>query len=387
MTQLAAVPAASPALQKFDSVAKLLQSEKVQSAIARALPKHLTAERMIRVAMTAIQKVPKLAECDQRSLINAIVQCSELGLEPNTPLQHAYLIPFYNKNTKRSEVQVIPGYRGLIALARRSNQVNGIYAEIVYENDFFEVSFGLEKNLIHKPDLNREDRGAMIGAYAVAKFKDGYTDFEYMSAAEIEKIRKRSMAGDSGPWKTDTGEMWRKTPIRRLCKRLPMSIEDNTLQKAIEIDSYHDAGFDNIAPLEIGSGDETPEVITEEQRVLLIEMAKASNTDLGALIGEYGFELVAHVTVDKYDDILRAASPDVTHTDAQVEPVAETPDEEDNAPKSDESKRADLLIVATEAYRSLKANAKLNADKSLGAKSLKDLDADELIAFIDTFGN
>lgn len=328
-TAIAPQPAASPALQKFQSVATLLQSDSVQSAIARALPKHMTAERMIRVAMTALQKTPKLAECDQRSLVNALVQASELGLEPNTPLGEAYLIPYWNGTTKRTEAQLMPGYRGLIKLARQSEKIDGIYAELVFEKDFFSVELGLEKNLQHRPDLNSDDRGAMIGAYAVAKFKDGYTDFEYMNSAEIEKIRKRSKSGDNGPWKTDTGEMWRKTTIRRLTKRLPLSVEDNAFRKAVEFDSSFDMNIGNMAPLELGDGgaDEgnAPDVITESQRMELVDAAKNSGSDITAIVHSFGFDLLADITVDKFDEILAALqiSPSVTEPSAETAPASD----------------------------------------------------------------
>ena len=379
------------ALEKFNSVATLLQSDKVQNAIARALPRHITAERMIRVAMTALQKTPALAECDQRSLINAIIQASELGLEPNTPLGHAYLIPFYNKNTGRKEAQLMPGYRGLIALARRSGQVQGIYAELVYEHDYFEITYGLDKNLIHRPDLNREDRGELIGVYAVAKFKDGYTDFEYMNAAEVEKIRKRSQAPDK-IWVTDRGEMWRKTPIRRLAKRLPLSIEDATLQKAIEIDSFHDAGFDaDITPLEIGSG--SPEVITEEQRVALVDAAKVSGADLTPITNAAGFEMLAHITVDQYDAILdtvKAWTPDVTTADAQdaAPPVADDAKANNAAePAAKVDERSQLVAEAAALYEALDPSLVEKADEFLGMSAIPDLTVPKLKNFIKTFGS
>lgn len=325
-------------LEKFNTVATLLQSDKVQMAIARALPRHMTPERMIRVAMTALQKTPKLAECDQRSLIGAIIQSAELGLEPNTPLGYAYLIPYWNSQTKRNEAQLMVGYRGFMALARRSGQVQGIYAEIVYEKDFFEITYGLDKNLTHKPALNIEDRGAMIGAYAVAKFKDGYTDFEYMDAIQIGKIRARSKSADTGPWVTDTGEMWRKTPIRRLSKRLPLSIEDATYAKALDVEEkFHDTGFGDVIPLELGEGDTTPEFITEEQRVALVDAAKKSGNDLTQIVQAAGFEMMAEITVDKYDDILAAISEaKVTAPEAEEKaaPVAEAPIEEVLAKKT-----------------------------------------------------
>jgi phage RecT family recombinase len=390
-TAIATAQPTNPALQKFNSVAALLQSDKVQSAIARALPKHMTPERMIRVAMTALQKTPKLAECEPRSLVNALVQASELGLEPNTPLGEAYLIPYWNSKSKQTEAQLMPGYRGLIKLARQSEKVDGIYAELVYEKDFFSIEYGLNKDLKHRPALNEEDRGELIGAYAVAKFKDGYTDFEYMSAAEIEKIRKRSKSPDAGPWVTDKGEMWRKTPIRRLTKRLPLSVEDNAFRKAVEVDSNYDLDLGNVAPLELPQA----EVITEEQRMALVDASKASGSDLTAIVHSFGFDLLAEITTDRYEEILAAVSvapgeplqqPDSTATAAAAETTGDAP-AEDSQPSIDaaESKLADLKTAAIERFRELKGKQKTEAEGFLGTKAIGDLDAAQLTEFLEKF--
>jgi phage RecT family recombinase len=387
-TAIATAQPTNPALQKFNSVAALLQSDKVQSAIARALPKHMTPERMIRVAMTALQKTPKLAECEPRSLVNALVQASELGLEPNTPLGEAYLIPYWNSKSKQTEAQLMPGYRGLIKLARQSEKVDGIYAELVYEKDFFSIEYGLNKDLKHRPALNEEDRGELIGAYAVAKFKDGYTDFEYMSAAEIEKIRKRSKSPDAGPWVTDKGEMWRKTPIRRLTKRLPLSVEDNAFRKAVEVDSNYDLDLGNVAPLELPQA----EVITEEQRMALVDASKASGSDLTAIVHSFGFDLLAEITTDRYEEILAAASvaPGEPAQQPESTTAAETPvdaSDEDSQPTIDpaESKLADLKTAAIERFRELKGKQKTEAEGFLGTKSIGDLDAAQLTEFLEKF--
>src|SRR5690606_11267902 len=121
------------------------------------------------------------------------------------------------------ECQFVIGYKGMIDLARRSGNIESIYAQVVKENDEFEYQYGLEPDLKHKPAM--KDRGKTIGAYAVAKFKDGGYQFEFMSVDEIEKRRKRSAAKDSGPWVTDYDEMCMKTVIRHMFKYLPISIE------------------------------------------------------------------------------------------------------------------------------------------------------------------
>jgi recombination protein RecT len=289
---------------KYKTVFNLLNSDMVVGQIKRALPNHMTPERMIRVALTAIQKTPKLAECEQRSLIGAIVQASELGLEPNTPLGHCYLIPYWNSTSKQNEAQLQIGYRGFIALARRSGEISSVSAEIVYSKDEFYVGYGTDRKLLHVPLLNNPERGEPLGAYAVVVFKDGFTDFEYMDSVQIGKIRARSKSGDSGPWKTDTDEMWRKTPIRRLAKRLPLAIQDSDLLKAAVHDEYTDLGFGEMVPVELPPASQ---VITEEQRVALVNLATEkgiSGEQLSQLVTEEGFEMLAHITQDRYADIV-----------------------------------------------------------------------------------
>ena len=184
--------------------------------IQRALPKHLDADRLTRIAMTTIRQTPKLLDCNIQSLLAAVMQSAQLGLEPNI-LGQAYIIP-YGK-----EAQFIIGYRGMIDLARRSGHIESIYAHPVYDQDDFDYEYGLDPKLRHKPAIG--DRGQFIGAYGVAKFKDGGYHFEFMPKAEIDKRRGRSKASGNGPWVTDYEEMACKTVIRHMFKYLPISIE------------------------------------------------------------------------------------------------------------------------------------------------------------------
>lgn len=190
--------------------------EQMGPEIQRALPKHLDADRLARIAMTTIRQTPKLLECNIQSLLAAVMQSAQLGLEPNI-LGQAYIIP-YGK-----EAQFIIGYRGMIDLARRSGHIESIYAHPVYDQDEFDYEYGLEPKLRHKPAMG--DRGEFIGAYGVAKFKDGGYHFEFMPKSEIDKRRGRSKAKNSGPWVTDYEEMACKTVIRHMFKYLPISIE------------------------------------------------------------------------------------------------------------------------------------------------------------------
>jgi recombination protein RecT len=219
----------------INNVRALLERSKTQ--IAMALPKHLNADRIIRVAMTSIQRTPKLLECDPITLVGAVIQSSQLGLEPDGILGHAYLVPFKNTKKNRMEVQFIPGYKGLIDLARRSGQVNRISAHVVYENETFNMEYGTKEILEHKP-LPPSTRGDRKGVYAVAVLNDGSPHFEWLWNEEIEAVKRQSKAS-FGPWQTHEDEMIRKTAIRRLVKYLPLSVE---LAKAAAIDELADAG-------------------------------------------------------------------------------------------------------------------------------------------------
>lgn len=210
--------------------------ERSRSQIVAALPRHMTAERMMRVCNTAVQRTPKLLDCEPRSLIGAIVQASQLGLEPDGTLGHAYLIPFNNRKSGKVECQFIPGYKGLIELARRSSQISTIYAQCVFANDAWDFQFGLEPQLRHTP--TSEEPGEMIAVYAVARLRDGGAQFEWMWKRQVDAIRKSSRAANDGPWVTHYEEMAKKTALRRLCKLLPTSPE---LARAVALDEQAEA--------------------------------------------------------------------------------------------------------------------------------------------------
>lgn len=223
--------ALSPQQQNVKTIQSLM--EQYKGEIAKALPKHMTADRMARVALTCLRVNPKLAECDPLSFMGAIIQASALGLEPGSQ-GHAYLIPFRNKKKGIVECQFIPGYRGLIDLARRSGQIESIAAHIVKENDHFDFEYGLNEKLIHKPA--RGDRGANVYVYAVAKLKGGGYQFEVMDMQQIYAIRDRRPY-ENDVWKTDFDEMARKTAVRRIYKYLPTSVE---MANAMYFDEMHD---------------------------------------------------------------------------------------------------------------------------------------------------
>ncbi|MFJ7700031.1 recombination protein RecT [Lysinibacillus fusiformis] len=203
--------------------------KKMGPEIQRALPKHMDADRIARIALTAVRTTPKLLECDQISFVAALMQSAQLGVEPNTGLGQAYLIPYGGK------VQFQLGYKGLIDLAVRSGQYKAIYAHEVYEEDKFSFAYGLHKDLVHVPSTNPE--GEPIGYYAVYHLKNGGYDFVYWTREHIDKHAKTfSQAVQKGwtsPWKTNYDAMAKKTVLKEVLKYAPKSIE---LQKVVEAD-------------------------------------------------------------------------------------------------------------------------------------------------------
>lgn len=197
----------------------LLNSDAIRAQIARALPAHMTPDRFLRVATTTMLRVPKLANCDQTSFMQAMLTCSQLGIEPDN--RRAYLIPFENRKLGIIECQLIIGFMGLLELAKRSGEVASWKAETVKERDVF----SWESGIIHHSINWREDRGKLECVYSVVKLSNGEIDTEVMTLAEVESIRQRSRSKDSGPWVTDFEEMAKKTVIRRHSKRLTLSPE------------------------------------------------------------------------------------------------------------------------------------------------------------------
>ncbi len=220
-----------PAKKATMSVVDVLQSPQMLAQIKMALPKHITAERLARIALTQLRQTPKLLECTRESLLGAIMQCAQLGLEPGT-LGQCWLIP-YGK-----EATFILGYRGMAQLAWRSSQIASIAARAVFEGDVFAYDFGTDE-IKHQPG-GTTDPAKLTHVYAIVRTSNGGRLWDVMTRAEVEAIRKRSRAGESGPWKTDYAEMAKKTVMRRLFKIAPLSAE---LQTAMALDDAADQGI------------------------------------------------------------------------------------------------------------------------------------------------
>lgn len=229
----------------------------MEPQIRKALPSVITPERFTRMVLTALSSTPKLQTCTPQSFLGAMMQAAQLGVEPNTPLGQAYLIPYGNV------CQFQLGYKGLIDLAYRSGEVSSIQAHEVHENDTFEYEYGLEPKLKHVPA--QKDRGNVIMYYAVLKLKNGGIGFEVMSREDVEKFAmKKSKAYRSGPWQTDFDEMAKKTVLKKVLKYAPLKTE---FARAVATDETVKSTLsDHMAdePNEIYTIDNEPDAAPEE---------------------------------------------------------------------------------------------------------------------------
>lgn len=212
--------------------------------IRKALPSVLTPERFTRIALSALNNTPALQQCTPMSFLAALMNAAQLGLEPNTPLGQAYLIPYKNKG--QLEVQFQVGYKGLIDLAYRNGQMQTIQAQAVYENDTFEYEYGLEPKLVHKPAYS--DRGEVTYFYGIFRTVNGGFGFSVMSKADMDQYAKtysKAFESSYSPWKTNYEEMAKKTVIKQALKYAPIRTDfqralsmDETIKKEISDDMF-----------------------------------------------------------------------------------------------------------------------------------------------------
>ena len=213
--------------EMVDGLTQFLEGE--TDAIQKVIAEHVTAERLVKVAITAVLKNPALLECSHESMALALMEVGSLGLEPTGVLGQAYLVPYYNKNTSQKEVQLQVGYRGMAELVYRGGKVYDIDPQVVHEGDDFEYSLGLQPVLRHVPSGGE---GMLTHAYAIARYTIGESKFVVLPREEVLKI-KASSKGRGGPWVDWEEEMWKKSAVRRICKTLPMS---TALERAIAKD-------------------------------------------------------------------------------------------------------------------------------------------------------
>lgn len=215
----------STALAPIEEVRSALT--KMQPQFAMALPKHVSPEKFVRVTLTAVQTNPRLLDADRRTLFASATRAAQMGLLPDG--REGAIVDF------KGQCQFMPMIGGILKLVRNSGELASMDAQLVYKNDAFTYRPGIDQVPQHEPDWFG-DRGEVIGVYAVARMKDGAAYVEIMSRKDVERVRSVSRAKDSGPWVTWWDEMARKTAIRRLAKRLPLSTDlDGVLQADDEL--------------------------------------------------------------------------------------------------------------------------------------------------------
>ncbi len=230
--------------------------ETCKTQLIRALPpRSISPDRLIRCVLTQCQTTPGLMDCTMQSIAACMIQSAQLGLEVGGALGQAYMVPFNNKNAKEAQFQI--GYKGLIALAGRSARAV-INANVVFEKDYFLINLGSTPKIEHTPCF--EDRGRKLGVYAVVRYPDRPLDLEFMSWDEVmaHKMKYSKQKSDYSPWATAEDEMAKKTVIRRLAKRCPISVE---MQRAASLDEYADEGVAQNLDLEF----DLPETTGESQ--------------------------------------------------------------------------------------------------------------------------
>jgi recombination protein RecT len=247
--------------------------KKFEGEIKKALPSVITPERFTRMVLSAISTNPKLASCTPNSFLGAMMSAAQLGLEPNTPLGQAYILPYQNKGTLEAQFQI--GYKGLIDLAYRSGEVELVQAHIVYENDTFECEFGLDAKLRHVPADS--DRDNAVKVYAMFKTKSGGYGFDVMSMDDIRKhAQKYSKAYSSSysPWTTSFEEMAKKTVLKRCLKYAPLKsdfvravVQDGGIKNELSEDMY-----------------DVPNVIVDDADYTVVEDNTVVDTNTGEVV-------------------------------------------------------------------------------------------------------
>ena len=244
----AKIPGTAQEFQKY------LFSDDMKNKFQMAVPKWLSVDRLLRVVFSSVLKNPKLLQCTTESLMGAVMQCAQLGLEPI--LGRAHLIPYKNRKKKGEplECQFQPGYQGLVDLAERSGKIEAVKAHVVYENDEFEIEYGLNEKLVHKPKMDG-NRGKPIGAYTVWTRKSGAKTYSFMLLDDIYRaFRSKSEAyryamkqkRTDTPWIENESEMLKKSLVKRHSKLEPASVD---FMEAVEVDNMADIGEPSQAAL------------------------------------------------------------------------------------------------------------------------------------------
>lgn len=237
----------------------------MEHQFAIASPRGVEAAQLVRDALTLLRQTPGLAECAPQSVLGGLMTMAQLGLRPGV-LGHGWLIPFRNRRSNRMEATLVIGYQGLVELAHRSGRIAKITARTVHEHDHFDLEYGTDERLVHRPSAGQ--RGKPVGYYATVKIKGGDTAFYFMSHAEMELYRdQHAMSPKRGPWVDNFEAMAHKTCVRQLSKLMPKGTD---LATAIAVD---DSVRIDLTP------DADPAHVSEHPEVQHVEGPQASAED------------------------------------------------------------------------------------------------------------
>lgn len=214
--------------------------ESFEAIIANALPRHMDPGKMVSVVLTAVNTNSGILKCTFSSIMGAVIKASQLGLYPDGMLGHAYIVPFYDKKMRSTQATLIPGYKGLVALAYRSGMVKSVEARAVRKGDYFVFKFGMKKKLDFLPKEGGS-RGELTHAYCMLEMNNGGYIFDVMSRAEAEEIRdKHSKQPNGFLWKDNFEAAVIKTCIRRCMKLAPLSPE---ISQAVTLEELAESGL------------------------------------------------------------------------------------------------------------------------------------------------
>lgn len=229
---------------RVDEFRELMNRPKFVQNLSKISPRHLHADRIVRMAMTTLQRQPDLLKCTAQSVLGCIITASQIGLEIDATSAQAYMVPFKDNERGVTVATLIPGYRGLMALAHRVEKIISVEARVVREGDEFDYQ-DEPPSVMHKRDLDGDPDAPMTYVYAVAVVATPnggqYRQYEVLSKKQVDAIRAKSRGKNSTAWVNHYLEMAKKSAVRRLCKYLPSSFE---LSSAVTLDEQADAGID-----------------------------------------------------------------------------------------------------------------------------------------------
>ena len=314
-----------------------------QTAIAAGcnLTKRLTARQMIQAASIAIHNTPALAKCTRESIFESVLSAARMGLDCSGLHGHGYLIAYGRK------CMFIPGWRGLVSIARRASGVQDLKANVIHERDDWEYREGLDPDLVHKPCL-LTDRGPVIAAYAVAYLDTGRVHFEVVGKAEIDAIAKDSR---SDSWKNHFAAMARKTAVRRLCNNLPRSLD---LDDALDIENAAEDSRETSAELRaipaeemfLGERENTADEVKKQIRKRKPRAPRKPRKSKAEPTRDEAMEYAGRSLRGAVDRFNADVNAEVPHTNAPAEVVAEFSEGVDvELSKAREAEKADAVIM------------------------------------------